>query len=95
MRISFDYDNTLTEYKIQLLAKERLDKGDDVYIISARSRPTPIFKIADSIGIKRSNIYAVGSNLDKIKKVDELNIDLHFDDNPRVVKLLGDKGRLV
>lgn len=95
MKISFDYDNTLTEYKIQLLAKERLEKGDEVYIISARSRPLPLFKLADELGIKRSNIFAIGSNLEKIKKVEELGIDIHFDDNPRVVKLLGKIGRLV
>lgn len=95
MKISYDYDNTLTEYKVQLLAKERIQKGDEVYIISARSRPGPLFKLGAELGIKRSNIFAVGSNLNKIKKVEELGIDLHFDDNPKVIELLGKVGRLV
>lgn len=95
MKISFDYDGTLTLYKVQLLAMERIKKGDDVYIISARSRPDPLYRMAESIGIKKSNVFATGSNIAKIEKVKELGIDIHFDDNPKVVSLLDKVGRFI
>lgn len=95
MKVSFDYDGTLTLYKVQLMAHDRVEKGDDVYIISARSRPTPLFRMAESIGIDKSKVFAVGSNIKKIEKVKELGIDIHFDDNPRVIELLGDIGRQI
>ena len=95
MKVSFDYDHTLTLMRIQLIARERVKQGDDVYIISARRNPEPIYRIADSLGIPHSRIFATGSNVEKIKKVKELGIDMHFDDNPSVIKLLDGVGRQV
>jgi soluble P-type ATPase len=95
MKISFDYDGTLTQYKVQLIALDRVRRGDDVYIISARSRSGPLFRIAESIGIPKENVFATGSNLKKIDKIKELGIEIHFDDNPTVIKFLEGIGRQI
>jgi len=95
MKISFDFDNTITQIRVQLLALELMERGDDVYIISARSNPTPIYRIADKLKIPHSRVYATGSNKAKVEKVIELGIDRHYDDNVEVIRELGSKGKLI
>jgi hypothetical protein len=64
MKISFDYDNTLIYLCIQEFAKELVDKGLNVHIVT--SRPSSgglgwnndeLFEVADTIGIKKENIH--------------------------------------
>lgn len=88
LKISFDYDGTLSTAKGIELAKE-LIKSNDVYIISARSNKNGMLTRAKEIGIPESRIYAMGSNNDKIAKIKELNISTHYDNNPKVVDALG------
>lgn len=95
MKVSFDYDNTITQIRVQLLAMELIDGGDEVYIISARSNPSPIWRIADKLKIPRSRVFATGSNKAKVEKVKELGIQRHYDDNPDVIGELGKIGKLV
>lgn len=73
------------------MIREFLDGGNEVYIISARSSKEGI-----SIdGIPESRIYATGSNKSKVEKIKELNIDIHYDNNPKVILELGHSiGRL-
>ena len=49
---------------------------------------------AESIGIPTSRIYATGSNKAKVEKIKELGIDIHYDNNPDVIKELGAIGNL-
>lgn len=95
MKVSFDYDNTITQIRVQLLAMELLDRGDEVYIISARGNITPIFRLSDKLKIPRSRVFAMGSNKAKIEKIKELGIQRHYDDNPDVIDELGKIGKLV
>lgn len=95
MKISFDYDNTLTQLKVQILAMELIDRGDEVYIISARQHVEPIYRMADKLGIPHSRVFAVGSNPNKIKKIEDLDIQRHYDDNPKVIEELGSVGKLI
>lgn len=95
MKISFDYDDTLTKPVIQAKAAKLVSEGHDVYIISARSRPDRIWRLADRLGILRSRVYATGSNTAKIQKVKDLNIDTHYDNNKKVIDELGSKGKIV
>lgn len=94
-KISFDYDETLTRSMIQDVAKEYIDNGADVYVISARHNVQPIYTISDELGIPRSRVYATGSNKAKLEKILELGIDKHYDNNENIIKQLGNKGELV
>ena len=94
-KISFDYDETLTKQDIQDKAKEYIDNGATIYIISARHNAGPMYRIADELGIPHSRVYATGSNKAKLEKILELGIDKHFDNNEDIINQLGSKGELV
>lgn len=94
-KISFDFDDTLTRKDIQDVALRYIESGAEVYIISARQDKEGMFEIADKLGIPHSNIFATGSNKDKVEKVKELNIYKHYENNAQVVKELGKIGELV
>lgn len=94
-KISFDYDETLTRKNIQDIAKQYVDEGIDVYVISARHNIEPIYKISDKLGIPRDNVFAMGSNKGKLDKIKELGIEEHYDNNEDVVNSLGTIGKLV
>ena len=93
-KISFDYDGTISTAKGTDLAQRFIDKGDTVYIISARSRKGAMLDKADRLGILHSMVYATGSNEAKVAKVKELGISKHYDNNPEVIKALGSIGVL-
>lgn len=95
MRISFDYDGTLTTAKGRLLAISFINDNNDVYIISARSSKTDLNKMAKRLGINESRVFATGSNSNKIEKIKELNIARHYDNNIDVVNALGSKGKKI
>lgn len=84
-KISFDYDDTLSLSKYQEKAKQLIADGNIVYIISARHNASNMFSVADKVGIPHSRIYATGSNKNKIEKIKELNIDIHYDNNQDVI----------
>ena len=93
MKVSFDYDGTLSTDKGLALAKKAVKAGDTVYVITARGNVSIAIKArAAQAGIIQSNIYATGSNAAKIAKIKELNIDKHYDNNPDVIKELGSVG---
>jgi hypothetical protein len=92
-KLSFDYDGVLSTAKGTELAKE-LIKDNDVYIISARHSKDGMLNKAKEIGIDNSKVYATGSNNDKIRKILELKIETHYDNNPKVIEKLGKIGKL-
>lgn len=89
VKISFDYDGTLSTAKGKELAKS-LD--GDLYIISARQSRTGMLSTARSLGIPISRVYATGSNKEKIEKIKELGISKHYDNNMDVIKELKNVG---
>jgi len=94
-KISFDYDETLTTAKGMRLAMDYIEKGVDVYIISARQEKDGMLNRANRIGIPESRIYATGSNKAKIEKIKELGITIHYDNNKDVLKEIGEIGKLI
>ena len=92
-KISFDFDGTLSTSEGQDLAKQFIEKGATVYIVSARNSVSGIYPIADKLGIPHSNIFAVGSNESKVAKILELSIVKHFDNNADVIAELGKVGQ--
>lgn len=91
-KVSFDYDDTLSTARGKDLAKQAIDKGEDVYIISARDSKDGMLSVANELGIASSKVYATGSNKAKIEKIKELGINKHYDNNIDVIKELGNIG---
>ena len=87
-KVSFDYDETLSTDKGMEMAKRAIERGDTVYIISARRDKQGMLKRAEDLGIPASRVYATGSNKAKEEKVKELGIKKHIDNNSDVVKSL-------
>jgi hypothetical protein len=89
-KVSFDWDGTGSTAKGKELIQEYIDKGADVYIITARSSKAGI----SFPGINADHIIATGSNKAKIEKIKELGISKHYDNNENVIKELGSIGEL-
>ena len=92
-KVSFDYDDTLSTAKGKEMAKRAIERGDTVYIISARGDRSGLLNVADELGIPYSRVYATGSNKAKEEKVKELGIDKHIDNNALVVRALPGVGQ--
>lgn len=93
-KVSFDYDETLSTVKGMQMAEEWINKGADVYIISARQEKDGMLTRAKALNIPENRVYATGSNKAKVEKVQELGITIHYDNNAEVIKELGQVGRL-
>lgn len=92
VKISIDYDDTLSTERGKELAKRLIKDGDIIYIISARNDVEGMLSVAESLGIPKSRVYATGSNSAKIQKIKDLGITKHYDNNADVVKELGGVG---
>ena len=93
VKISIDYDDTLSTERGKELAKRLINEGDIVYIISARNDVEGMLGVAESLGIPKSRVYATGSNNAKIQKIKDLGITKHYDNNEDVVKELEGIGK--
>ena len=89
-KVSYDYDDTLTKKEYQYKAKQDIADGKIVYIISARHEVSGMKALAEELGIPMSRVYATGSNGEKIKKVKELNIGKHYDNNQDVIRKISE-----
>lgn len=93
MKISFDFDQTLSELEMQTLAKEFLKLGAEVHITTSRPdyihgvkvENDDLFEIANQIGIDKKNIKFTCYD-DKYKFVKDF--DLHFDDSEEEINLI-------
>jgi hypothetical protein len=92
-KISFDYDDTLSTSRGKEMAKRAIERGDEVYIISARNNRSSLLYIADELRIPYSRVFATGTNKAKEEKVKELGIDKHIDNNALVVRALPGVGQ--
>lgn len=91
-KVSFDYDGTLTVAANREVATNLINKGDIVYIISARSDRRDLLTMADKLRIPHSRVFATGSNEEKVKKINELGIQKHYDNNADVISKLPNVG---
>jgi len=91
IKVSFDYDDTLTTKKgLELLRKE-LDDKNTIYIISARQRKSTMLPLALKYNIPSNRVFATGSNQNKVDKLKELGIDRHYDNSQEVIDISKDK----
>ena len=93
VKISIDYDDTLSTDRGKELAKRLIADGEIVYIISARNDVDGMLGVAESLGIPKSRVYATGSNTAKVQKVKDLGITKHYDNNADVVNELEGIGK--
>jgi len=100
MKISFDFDSTLTREDIQEIANDFISRGHDVHITTSRSlkssyrlvggaeikfQNNDLFKVAEDIGIPVENIHFTEMQ----DKVSFLNtFDMHFDDDEYEIDLI-------
>ena len=94
-RVSFDYDGVVTTSSMKQKIRTLIEAGIDVYIISARDSRLDIMNTASLLGVKSSNVFATGSNSEKINTIKRLRIGKHYDNNPNVIKELPGIGVLV
>jgi hypothetical protein len=94
-KISFDFDGTLTSKRGYEKAKQLINEGAEVYIISARQNKDGMLAKANELGIPVGRVYAMGSNEAKIEKVKELGIVTHYDNNVEVVRALRGIGAII
>jgi hypothetical protein len=82
MKISFDYDDTLTTAKGQEMALNELKKGNEVLILTARqeSDSASVYAMAEKLGIKKANVHFTNGQ-DKWKFIIRYHIDRHIDNN--------------
>lgn len=88
-KVSFDYDDTITTHRGRGLVLHELQSGSIVYIISARHNKQSMLPLAKELGIPASRVFAEGSNVKKLRKIKELRIDKHYDNNEDVINQLG------
>jgi hypothetical protein len=94
-KISFDFDGTLSTKRGYEKAKQLINEGAEVYIISARQNKEAMLPKANELGIPVGRVCAMGSNEDKIAKVKELGIVTHYDNNVDVVRALRGIGAII
>lgn len=91
MKISFDFDRTLANIRIQRLAKLFIKDGHDVYITTSRDENSPhydnddLYLVASKVGIPKENIRFTGGE-DKSYHLNDF--DVHFDDDHIEVLML-------
>jgi uncharacterized protein (DUF433 family) len=96
IRVSFDYDDTLTLTKIENIVKRLITAGGtEVYIISSRDNAARMYALSIKLGIPMYRVFAEGSDEAKIEKIKELNIRTHYDNNPDVIREIPGIGKLI
>jgi len=96
MKISFDFDDTLTRESVKDLCKELILLNNEIWIVTSRfddkyaydknwiwipKQNEKLFKVAEELGIPKSRI--VFTNKDpKINFLSNKGFVVHFDDSP-------------
>lgn len=95
MKLSFDFDGTLSRKDVQDFAKSLVNIGHDVYIVTSRISTEPALKkgwhwiekqnqelydVAQKVGIKKENIIFT-EFVDKINFLSRKGFTFHLDDD--------------
>ena len=85
-RVSFDFDGTLNTDAGRAYLEEEKSKGSEIYIISARKDGEYLEGFAIANGIPKERVFAMGSDEEKIAKINALDIVKHYDNNAMIVE---------
>lgn len=107
LKISFDFDGTLNDLKIQKIAKSFIDTGHDVWILTARQCDIAYDEnnniigyygynldlriVAERIGLSKNNILYTNGALKK-DLFFKHNFDIHYDDQLEEVDAINNNG---
>ena len=95
MKVSFDFDSTLSRKDVQVLAKELVSEGYEVWIVTSRfsdeaaktknwhwikGQNQKLFDVAEDCGIKVQNIKFT-EHTDKAIFIKDKNFIFHLDDD--------------
>lgn len=83
MKISFDFDETLSETWFQRLARALITAGVDVRVVTSRcsvSTNKDLWAIVDYLQIPVDNVHFTEGRF-KAEILERNKIDIHFDDN--------------
>ena len=88
-KVSFDFDDTLSQDRYQKKAMQLKEEGKTVYIVTRRQEEQSIavYEIADEIGIPRSRVYFTNGKM-KWETIKRLNIGTHYDNNEDEIRLI-------
>jgi len=95
-RISLDFDDTLSTQRGQDLARNLINRGYDVYVVTSRQKfaSSGVYYITDKLGIPRDKVIFTEGRL-KWKKLKELGISKHYDNNEDEIKAIRDNAPLI
>lgn len=82
-KVSFDFDSTLDQPKVQIFAKELIKNGIEVWICTSRMDHfvnADLFNIANDLNIKKEHIIFTNMK-DKIEKLINKDFIFHLDDD--------------
>lgn len=95
LKMSFDFDSTMSRKDIQKYAKELIEEGHDVWIVTSRCATEPslakgwhwvekqnqeLYDVAESVGIPREKIVFT-AHVDKIEYLQGKGFLFHIDDD--------------
>ena len=92
MKISLDYDGTLSTNRGKLLLERLIKEGHTIYIITARreSDMGAVYRVGEELGIPKSRIIST-EGMDKWRVMEEYGIKRHYDNNPEQIKKINDR----
>lgn len=92
MKISFDYDGTLTNERGREIALKAIEEDHDVYIVTARTdnRMRPVYELAEELDLDDDHVINT-SNADKWRAIAEHEIEIHYDNNEEQVKKINER----
>ena len=106
MKVSFDFDSTLDRKDVQQFAKELINDGIEIWIVTSRctteyatekgwhwvdKQNRKLFRVADNIGIKREHIMFT-NHVSKSEFLANQNFLFHLDDDPdELIEILNSK----
>ena len=88
-KVSFDFDDTLTQERWQNKAMQLKEEGKTVYIVTRRQEKDSeaVYAVAEKIGIPRSRVYFTNGKL-KWETIKRLGIGTHYDNNEDEIKAI-------
>ena len=87
-RIGFNYDGVANTIKGRKMIQQAKANRQEVFIISSRNNALDLYSFAAEHNIPKKNIFATGSDLNKIQKIKELMLDIYFDTDRNVLAQL-------
>ena len=90
MKVSFDFDGTLSRKDVQDFAKELIGKGIDVWIVTSRiatEQNDELYKVAESVGVVKDKIVFT-EHIDKIVFLKDKGFEFHLDDDEHELILI-------